>query len=119
MELYIIRHGKTYWNEEKKIQGWADIELTEEGRKVAYDSEEGMRNIMRLRVFLRAAETSKLLLMRESKKLDLVNLKVQTLQRFEETKTVNLFHFLMHRSFMKHRKGQRRLSRSVNVQQIL
>ena len=45
MELYIIRHGKTYWNEEKKIQGWADIELTEEGRKVAYDSEEGMRNI--------------------------------------------------------------------------
>jgi probable phosphoglycerate mutase len=35
MELYIVRHGKTYWNEERKIQGWADIDLTEEGREVA------------------------------------------------------------------------------------
>ena len=45
MELYIIRHGKTYWNNEKKIQGWADIELTESGRRVAYDSAEGMKDI--------------------------------------------------------------------------
>ena len=45
MELYIVRHGKTYWNNEKKIQGWADIELTESGRRVAYDSAEGMKDI--------------------------------------------------------------------------
>ena len=45
MELYIVRHGKTYWNNEKKIQGWADIELTEEGRQVACDSAEGMKDI--------------------------------------------------------------------------
>ena len=45
MELYIVRHGKTYWNNEKKIQGWADIELTESGRQVAYDSAEGMKDI--------------------------------------------------------------------------
>ena len=45
MELYIVRHGKTYWNNEKKIQGWADIELTESGRQVACDSAEGMKDI--------------------------------------------------------------------------
>ena len=45
MELYIIRHGKTYWNEEKRIQGWADIDLTESGRRVAVESAEGMKNI--------------------------------------------------------------------------
>lgn len=28
-----------------KIQGWADIDLTEEGRQVAYDSAEGMKDI--------------------------------------------------------------------------
>ena len=45
MELYIVRHGKTYWNEERKIQGWADIDLTEEGRAVAVLSAEGMKDI--------------------------------------------------------------------------
>ena len=45
MELYIVRHGKTYWNNERKIQGWADIDLTEEGRRVACESAEGMKDI--------------------------------------------------------------------------
>ena len=45
MELYIVRHGKTYWNEERKIQGWADIDLTAEGREVAVLSAEGMKDI--------------------------------------------------------------------------
>lgn len=31
-ELYIIRHGRTVWNAAGKIQGSADIELTEDGR---------------------------------------------------------------------------------------
>lgn len=45
MELYIVRHGKTYWNEQKKIQGWADIELTDEGRAVAVKTAEAMKDI--------------------------------------------------------------------------
>lgn len=45
MELYIVRHGKTYWNEARKIQGWSDIDLTEAGRQVAVDSAVGMKDI--------------------------------------------------------------------------
>ena len=35
MELYIVRHGTTDWNAEKKFQGAQDIELNENGRKLA------------------------------------------------------------------------------------
>lgn len=35
MELYIVRHGETLWNREKRLQGREDIELSENGRKVA------------------------------------------------------------------------------------
>ena len=33
--LYIMRHGKTDWNELRKLQGRTDIELNEEGREMA------------------------------------------------------------------------------------
>ena len=35
MELYIVRHGTTDWNAEKKFQGAQDIQLNENGRKLA------------------------------------------------------------------------------------
>ena len=31
--LYIMRHGKTEWNELHKLQGRTDIPLNEEGRR--------------------------------------------------------------------------------------
>lgn len=33
--LYIMRHGKTEWNELHKLQGRTDIPLNEEGRQMA------------------------------------------------------------------------------------
>jgi len=33
--LYLIRHGETKWNREGRYQGWADIELSEEGHEQA------------------------------------------------------------------------------------
>lgn len=31
MELYVVRHGKTIWNDLRKLQGIADIQLNERG----------------------------------------------------------------------------------------
>lgn len=33
--LYITRHGQTEWNIEKRMQGWLDSPLTEQGRQAA------------------------------------------------------------------------------------
>ena len=35
MEIYIIRHGETYWNAKGLLQGRTDIELNEQGRELA------------------------------------------------------------------------------------
>lgn len=35
MEIYILRHGQTVWNKSRLLQGSRDIELCEEGRAVA------------------------------------------------------------------------------------
>ncbi|MCA1318657.1 histidine phosphatase family protein [Bacillus tianshenii] len=35
LTLYITRHGETVWNTEKKLQGWKDSELTENGKRNA------------------------------------------------------------------------------------
>ncbi len=37
MEVYIVRHGKTYWNDQGLLQGTTDIELNAEGRQAAGD----------------------------------------------------------------------------------
>ena len=42
--LYIIRHGKTDWNDRHKLQGRTDVPLNEEGRQMAEKArEEGLR----------------------------------------------------------------------------
>ena len=33
--LVLIRHGQSHWNKERRFTGWADIDLTEEGRSEA------------------------------------------------------------------------------------
>lgn len=35
MQLYVVRHGETDWNKQKKFQGRVDIELNENGRNAA------------------------------------------------------------------------------------
>ena len=31
MEIYLVRHGQTLFNQQKKVQGWCDSPLTQEG----------------------------------------------------------------------------------------
>lgn len=37
MLLYVVRHGQTEWNNESRVQGRTDIDLTASGREEAYD----------------------------------------------------------------------------------
>ena len=45
MELYIFRHGRTVWNAAYRIQGSADIDLTEEGIEMAKVTAEAIKDI--------------------------------------------------------------------------
>ena len=44
MEIYIVRHGETIWNEKKLLQGRTDIELNENGRRLAIITGKNLRN---------------------------------------------------------------------------
>ena len=43
--LYVLRHGKTDWNEQKRLQGRTDIPLNDEGRDMADKAREEYRDI--------------------------------------------------------------------------
>ena len=43
--LYIIRHGKTDWNELHRLQGRTDVPLNDEGRRMAEEAREAYRDI--------------------------------------------------------------------------
>ena len=45
MELYILRHGTTAWNEKHLLQGQSDIPLDEAGRRLALETGEGMNGL--------------------------------------------------------------------------
>ena len=45
MKVYIIRHGETSWNTEYRMQGRTDVELNENGIKLAKITAENMKDI--------------------------------------------------------------------------
>lgn len=45
MELYIVRHGKTVWNQAGLIQGSSDVELLPEGIEMARQTGEGLKHV--------------------------------------------------------------------------
>lgn len=45
MKLYVIRHGRTSWNEKGLMQGRVNIKLSETGKKDAKDIREKLKNI--------------------------------------------------------------------------
>ena len=69
MELYIVRHGTTSWNEQRKLQGSTDIRLNEEGRRVALLTGEALKTLSFDRIYSsplqRALETAHLICERE------------------------------------------------------
>lgn len=65
MEIYIIRHGKTPWNVDRRLQGGTDIELNQEGIDLAMKTGEGLKSVDFDVVYSsplkRALETAKLI----------------------------------------------------------
>lgn len=45
MRLYIVRHGETEWNKERKLQGQVDIPLDEFGRTLARKTAKGLAKV--------------------------------------------------------------------------
>ena len=44
--IYLVRHGKTFFNTTGQVQGWADSPLTEEGESQADAAGKGMKDIV-------------------------------------------------------------------------
>lgn len=65
MEIYLIRHGQTPWNQLHKFQGQTDIELNENGREAAGRTGEALEKISFDRIYsstlIRAYETANLI----------------------------------------------------------
>ena len=66
MKLFLVRHGETDWNIERRLQGQVDIPLNEFGRKLAVKTGMGLSNISFDVCFTsplkRAKETAELIL---------------------------------------------------------
>lgn len=45
MKLYITRHGTTEWNLERRLQGWGDSPLTEDGKNRAIRLSNNLRDV--------------------------------------------------------------------------
>jgi len=66
MNLYVVRHGETIWNVEKKVQGVTDIPLTDKGKKEAEELQD-LISTLNIDVVIsspleRARETAKILI---------------------------------------------------------
>jgi len=43
--LILVRHGQSLWNKERRFTGWADIDLTEEGKNEAQEAGRLIKNL--------------------------------------------------------------------------
>lgn len=44
-KLILLRHGESQWNLENRFTGWVDVDLTDKGRKDAYESGKLIKDI--------------------------------------------------------------------------
>ena len=65
MKLYVVRHGETIWNIERRVQGITDIPLTDRGREEARSLQELIKtlsiDVVISSPLKRARETAKIL----------------------------------------------------------
>ncbi|MDO4262039.1 MAG: histidine phosphatase family protein [Eubacteriales bacterium] len=65
MDIYLIRHGETQWNREKRLQGVTDIPLNENGVGLAEKTAEGLKDVPFDRIYtsplIRARRTAEII----------------------------------------------------------
>ena len=70
LNLYIVRHGETILNRYRKLQGWSDSPLTEEGKVIAMEAGKKLAHVPFHRVYTsdlsRTIETANIMLEAES-----------------------------------------------------
>ena len=66
LNLYIVRHGETILNRYRKLQGWSDSPLTEEGKVIAMEAGKKLAHVPFHRVYTsdlsRTIETANIML---------------------------------------------------------
>lgn len=66
VELYVVRHGKTFFNTVRRAQGWSDTPLTAEGAAVVQKLGKGLKTVNFVTAWSsdsgRARETAKLIM---------------------------------------------------------
>lgn len=76
MKLYIIRHGQTEWNIQKRLQGWNNSNLTEKGTSDAKNLAERLKEVDFTHIYSstqkRAIETAEIL--RKDRDIDIIKL---------------------------------------------
>ncbi len=74
MELYIIRHGETAWNVERRFQGRSDIPLNDYGIELAKVTSEALKDVEFDAIYssplIRAKTTAEII--RRDRKLDII-----------------------------------------------
>nr|MCR5154705.1 histidine phosphatase family protein [Lachnospiraceae bacterium] len=51
MKLYIMRHGETNWNKEKRLQGRSDIDINENGILLAEKTSKALEDVPFTHIF--------------------------------------------------------------------
>jgi len=87
--LILVRHGQSLWNKEKRFTGWADIDLTEEGKSEAKRAGE---LIKKLNIDIDTYFTSKLKRAKNSLKIILKVLDKEKIN-FIESSALNERHY--------------------------
>lgn len=83
--FYIVRHGKTVFNSQSKVQGWCDSPLTNEGIEVAEHLGKGLKDICFSDVYCsdldRAKRTTEIILQHANQ----IKIPIVQLSEFRET----------------------------------
>lgn len=72
-QIYLVRHGRTWYNEYQKMQGWSDTPLTDDGVEVAQKAAETLKSTDFKAAFTsdmkRALDTTRIITRRNKNKL--------------------------------------------------